>query len=126
MDDHPGGDEVLLTATGKPKILVLDRLSWTELRYDTCKFVWYIGKDATDDFEDVGHSDDAREMLKKYFIGEIDSSTIPAERKHTLPSSTTPSAGVQGSGNSWKILQFLLPLLILVAALAFRSFYQKE
>ncbi|KAH0726610.1 hypothetical protein KY284_002475 [Solanum tuberosum] len=99
LDDHPGGDEVLLTATGK---------------------------DATDDFEDVGHSDDAREMLKKYFIGEIDSSTIPAERKHTPPPSKTPLAGVQGSGNSWKILQFLLPLLILVAALAFRSFYQKE
>lgn len=98
MDDHPGGDDVLLTATGK---------------------------DATDDFEDVGHSDDAREMMKKYFIGEIDSSTLPAAPKYTLPTPTTPSAGDQGSG-IWKILQFLLPLLILGAALAFRSFYQKE
>ncbi|KAK4339434.1 hypothetical protein RND71_040896 [Anisodus tanguticus] len=100
LDDHPGGDDVLLTATGK---------------------------DATDDFEDVGHSDDAREMMKKYYIGEIDSSTLPAERKYTPPTPTVPSAGnQQGSGNLWKILQFLLPLLILGAALALRSLYQKE
>ncbi|CAN4111399.1 unnamed protein product [Withania somnifera] len=99
LDDHPGGDDVLLTATGK---------------------------DATDDFEDVGHSDDARELMKKYYIGEIDSSTLPKELKYTPLPPTIPSAGDQGSGNSWKILQFLLPLLILGAALAFRSFYQKE
>ncbi|XP_059312414.1 cytochrome b5-like [Lycium ferocissimum] len=100
LDDHPGGDDVLLTATGK---------------------------DATDDFEDVGHSDDARELMKKYYIGDIDSSTLPAEPKYTPPTPTTPTAGPQGSGNLWKIiLQFLSPLLILVAALALRSLYQKE
>ncbi|CAN4108470.1 unnamed protein product [Withania somnifera] len=99
LDDHPGGDDVLLTATGK---------------------------DATDDFEDVGHSDDAREMMKKYYIGEIDSPTLPAEPKYTPPAPMAPSAGDQDSGSSWKILQFLLPLLILVGALALRSFYQKE
>ncbi|KAF2282607.1 hypothetical protein GH714_043134 [Hevea brasiliensis] len=53
MDDHPGGDEVLLSSTGK---------------------------DATNDFEDVGHSDSAREMMAKYYIGEIDASTVPAKR----------------------------------------------
>ncbi|XP_060218345.1 cytochrome b5-like [Lycium barbarum] len=100
LDDHPGGDDVLLTATGK---------------------------DATDDFEDVGHSDDARELMKKYYIGDIDSSTLPAEPKYTPPTPTTPTAGSQGSGNLWKIiLQFLSPLLILGAALALRSLYQKE
>ncbi|GJR59803.1 cytochrome b5-like protein [Tanacetum coccineum] len=30
------------------------------------------GKDATTDFEDVGHSDDARDMMHKYYIGESD------------------------------------------------------
>jgi cytochrome b involved in lipid metabolism len=29
-------------------------------------------KDATDAFEDVGHSPDARDMLVKYYIGEVD------------------------------------------------------
>ncbi|KAJ8573076.1 hypothetical protein K7X08_009587 [Anisodus acutangulus] len=100
LDEHPGGDDVLLTATGK---------------------------DATDDFEDVGHSDDAREMMKKYFIGEIDSSTLPAEPKYTPSPPTTASVGnQQGYGNLWMILQFFLPLLILGAAIALRSLYQKE
>uniref|UniRef100_A0A8C4J9U8 Cytochrome b5 type B n=1 Tax=Dromaius novaehollandiae TaxID=8790 RepID=A0A8C4J9U8_DRONO len=42
--DHPGGEEVLLEQAGR---------------------------DATESFEDVGHSTDAREMLKQYYIGEI-------------------------------------------------------
>lgn len=29
------------------------------------------GRDATESFEDVGHSMDAREMLKQYYIGEV-------------------------------------------------------
>lgn len=29
------------------------------------------GTDATESFEDVGHSKDAREMLQQYFIGEL-------------------------------------------------------
>ena len=30
------------------------------------------GDDSTEAFEDVGHSHDAREMLKDYFIGDLD------------------------------------------------------
>lgn len=29
-------------------------------------------KDATAAFEDVGHTDDARDLLVKYYIGEVD------------------------------------------------------
>lgn len=29
------------------------------------------GTDATESFEDVGHSTDAREMLQQYFVGEL-------------------------------------------------------
>lgn len=29
------------------------------------------GKNATESFEDVGHSPDAREMQEKYLIGEV-------------------------------------------------------
>ncbi|KAL1226428.1 Cytochrome b5 isoform E [Cardamine amara subsp. amara] len=58
MDDHLGGDEVFLSSTGK---------------------------DATNDFEDVGHSDIARDMIEKYYIGEIDSSSVPAGRTYIAP-----------------------------------------
>eukprot|EP00064_Thunnus_orientalis_P006561 superscaffoldBa00000688_g6579 len=44
LEEHPGGEEVLLEQGGT---------------------------DATESFEDVGHSTDAREMLEQYFIGEL-------------------------------------------------------
>merc|ERR1712216_883133 len=44
MDDHPGGGEIMLSAAGK------------------------VG---TQDFEDVGHSPHARELLKKYSLDEF-------------------------------------------------------
>ncbi|KAI9091944.1 hypothetical protein K1719_027879 [Acacia pycnantha] len=50
LDDHPGGDEVVLVATGK---------------------------DATDEFEDAGHSKDARELMEKFCIGELDDTSPP-------------------------------------------------
>lgn len=31
-----------------------------------------IGKDATEAFEDIGHSDEAREILEKYLVGTLD------------------------------------------------------
>ncbi|KAH9787346.1 cytochrome b5 isoform E [Citrus sinensis] len=97
LEDHPGGDEVLLAATEK---------------------------DATDDFEDVGHSDSAREMMEKYHIGEIDSSSVPAKRKYTPPQQAVNSP--EDTGSAAKILQFLVPMLILGIAFAFRYFSKKE
>jgi len=44
LDEHPGGEEVLLEQSGH---------------------------DATEAFEDVGHSSDAREMRKQFLIGEL-------------------------------------------------------
>ncbi|KAK2722393.1 hypothetical protein QYM36_002809 [Artemia franciscana] len=45
LDEHPGGEEVLLEQAGK---------------------------DGTAEFEDVGHSSDARDMMKDYKIGVLD------------------------------------------------------
>ena len=49
LEDHPGGEEVLL-----------DR----------------VGQDATEDFEDVGHSNEARKQLLSFEVGELP----PSER----------------------------------------------
>ena len=100
LDEHPGGDEVLLTSTGK---------------------------DATIDFEDVGHSDSAIEMMEKYFIGKVDTSTLPPKVSHSLPQPTqTHGAGNQSSGFVVKILQFLLPFLILGLAFALQYYGKKK
>ncbi|XP_057595608.1 cytochrome b5 type B-like [Hippopotamus amphibius kiboko] len=44
LNEHPGGEEVLMEQAGG---------------------------DSTESFEDVGHSSDAREMLKQYYIGDV-------------------------------------------------------
>ncbi|GMY11812.1 cytochrome b5 [Fagus crenata] len=49
LDEHPGGDDVVLVATGK---------------------------DATDDFEDAGHSKSAKELMETFCIGELDTSSL--------------------------------------------------
>ena len=45
LEDHPGGEEVLIELAGQ---------------------------DATEAFEEIGHSDDARELLDKFYVGELE------------------------------------------------------
>lgn len=87
----------------------------------------FTEKDATDDFEDVGHSDSAREMMEQYYVAEIDSSTLPKRNKHnaTRPSQPTPEQH-QGSDIWIKILQILVPLLILGVAFGLQYFGKKK
>ena len=40
-----------------------------------------VGKDATEAFEDIGHSDEAREILEKYLIGELDEAVSIEKRE---------------------------------------------
>ncbi|GLT68609.1 hypothetical protein SLA2020_408210 [Shorea laevis] len=94
LEDHPGGDEVLLSATGK---------------------------DATDDFEDVGHSPSAREMMDKYYLGEIDVSTIPKKKAYTPPKQPHYNQD-KTSEFIIKLLQFLVPLAILGLAVGIRIY----
>ncbi|KAK4748998.1 hypothetical protein SAY87_026447 [Trapa incisa] len=97
LEDHPGGDEVLLASTGK---------------------------DATDDFEDVGHSSTAKAMMDKFYVGNIDTATIPPKKKYTPPKQPqynqdkTPDFII-------RLLQFLVPLIILGIAVGIR-FYAKS
>lgn len=86
--------------------------------------VWFAGKDATDDFEDVGHSSSARAMMDEFYVGDIDSASIPTKTKYTPPKQPhynqdkTPEFII-------KVLQFLVPLLILGFAIGIR-FYTKS
>lgn len=87
-------------------------------------FQSFSGKDATDDFEDVGHSDNAREMMEKYYIGEIDAATVPQRRTFTSPQQSNYNPD-KSSEFVIKILQFLVPILILGLAFVVRK-YTKE
>ncbi|XVE73655.1 hypothetical protein DITRI_Ditri11bG0136200 [Diplodiscus trichospermus] len=98
LEEHPGGDEVLLAASGK---------------------------DATEDFEDVGHSDDAKELMQTYYIGEIDSSTVPVSKK-TKAQTSAVTHQQDEPGFLIKILQLLVPLLILGFAFGLQFLGKKE
>ncbi|XP_075795898.1 cytochrome b5 type B [Pelodiscus sinensis] len=85
LDEHPGGEEVLLEQAGR---------------------------DATESFEDVGHSTDAREMLSQYLIGEVH----PCDRKHE--GSKDPSTTTASQSSFW-----LIPIVgALVLGLMYRYY----
>ncbi|KAM0858581.1 hypothetical protein ACQ4PT_047749 [Festuca glaucescens] len=99
MDEHPGGEDVLLACTGK---------------------------DATADYENTGHSESAKEMMPQYCIGEIDAATIPAK---PFPASfpakgtaTAPKPSASTTGVWLTVLQLALPLLLVAMAFALQSF----
>lgn len=63
LGDHPGGPEIMLDFAGKKSLRVLLNLN----RY----LLHLSGKDADGMFEDIGHSSTARDILKKYLIGDL-------------------------------------------------------
>ncbi|KAJ9188191.1 hypothetical protein P3X46_003578 [Hevea brasiliensis] len=99
LEEHPGGDEVLIAATGK---------------------------DATDDFDDVGQSSSAKELMNKYCIGDIDVKRAPPPGKKYSPRVDPPKAINKNHAILAKLLQFLLPHLILGGAFSLRSTFKKE
>ncbi|CAJ2655721.1 unnamed protein product [Trifolium pratense] len=97
LEDHPGGDEVLISSTGK---------------------------DASNDFDDIGHSTSAVAMMDEFYVGDIDSSTIPSKVDYTPPKQPHYNQD-KTSEFIIRILQFLVPVLILGLAVGIR-FYTKS
>ncbi|KAJ1993406.1 Cytochrome b5 type B (outer mitochondrial membrane) [Dimargaris cristalligena] len=93
VDEHPGGEEVLLE---------------------------HAGLDCTDAFEDVGHSEDARDLLAQYYMGDLSGATEPAgpPKPTVKKSEIAPSAKSEGSS----ILQIALPVAVFVAYLAYKLY----
>ncbi|ORZ40837.1 cytochrome b5-like heme/steroid binding domain-containing protein [Catenaria anguillulae PL171] len=69
LDEHPGGEEVLLEGAGA---------------------------DSTEGFEDVGHSEDARDLLKKYYVGDLKGG-VPSKK---ATEKAAPAAAPKSSDNS--------------------------
>jgi hypothetical protein len=83
------------------------------------------GKDATNDFEDVGHSVEAHNLMKDFEIGEVETASKP--EKLTYKPATSPEYNHdKSSAFIIKILQFLGPIVILALALALRYLYKKD
>lgn len=89
LQEHPGGEEVL-----------------QEL----------AGQDATESFEDIGHSQDARDMLKNMLVGCLSGSSAAAGRSFN----GEKPRGSKSKSPSYSAFYALLP--VLVAGLAYYHF----
>ncbi|KAH7381277.1 cytochrome b5-like heme/steroid binding domain-containing protein [Phaeosphaeria sp. MPI-PUGE-AT-0046c] len=92
VDEHPGGEEVLLDVGGQ---------------------------DSTEAFEDVGHSDEAREILDGLLVGNLkrqiqDGDPKPKSYSQSSPAATTSDGASTGVG--------LYAILLLGGALAFGAY----
>uniref|UniRef100_A0A0D6QYG1 Cytochrome b5 heme-binding domain-containing protein n=1 Tax=Araucaria cunninghamii TaxID=56994 RepID=A0A0D6QYG1_ARACU len=108
LEEHPGGEEVLIEASGK---------------------------DATRDFEDVGHSAAAKGMMDSYQVGVLEgfegdvasvkeTTTTTTNKQDKAPFKEIPAFVTKDDEPTsfTKLVQFLLPLLILGVAFGIRSF----
>ncbi|GBP25060.1 Cytochrome b5 [Eumeta japonica] len=86
LDEHPGGHEVLLERAGK---------------------------DASEGFEDVGHSSDAKELMVKYRVGEVVDEDKQEVRRRTVSWDSSKEEG-SSSGGSWNT--WLVPVALGILA----------
>ena len=85
LDEHPGGYDIVVAASGK---------------------------DGTEDFEEIGHSTTAKEMLADYYIGEYEGGDA-----HPVSAVKVAKSEKKGGG---VLRALLLPLLVaLIAYLVF-------
>lgn len=91
LEEHPGGEEVLLEQAGK---------------------------DATEAFEDVGHSTDARELMKQYNIGELNEEDKKKTKDIKEKIHWPTTAEDESSWRNW-----ILPIVVAgVASLLYRIY----
>jgi len=86
--------------------------------------LFFVGKDATNDFEDVGHSKTARNMLDKYYIGDVDPLTFKVTHAPVL--ARKASTDDNSTSFMMKMLQLLVPIVILGLAIVVRSYIKVE
>ncbi|KAJ7886730.1 cytochrome b5-like heme/steroid binding domain-containing protein [Mycena leptocephala] len=93
LDEHPGGDEVILAESGQ---------------------------DATEAFEDVGHSDEARELLPGMLVGEFEKNgELKLKSGAAAAQASRVSSAVVEQGSS---LMYWAPLGLLVAWFGYRFY----
>ncbi|KAJ7771066.1 cytochrome b5-like heme/steroid binding domain-containing protein [Mycena maculata] len=93
LDEHPGGDEVILAESGQ---------------------------DATEAFEDVGHSDEARELLPGMLVGEFEKNgELKLKSGAAAAQANRVSSAVVEQGSS---MMYWAPLGLLAAWFGYRFY----
>ncbi|KAG7097375.1 hypothetical protein E1B28_004725 [Marasmius oreades] len=92
LDEHPGGDEVILAEAG--------------------------ARDATEAFEDVGHSDEARALLPGMLVGTFEET----EKLKIKPAASAAATKVSNAVETGSNLMYVVPLSCLGAYFAWRYY----
>ncbi|KAF8214095.1 cytochrome b5-like heme/steroid binding domain-containing protein [Mycena galopus ATCC 62051] len=92
LDEHPGGDEVILAETGQ---------------------------DATEAFEDVGHSDEARELLPGMLVGNFEQN---GELKLKSGAAAAQASRITAAAEQGSNLMYWAPLGLLAAWFGYRFY----
>eukprot|EP00879_Flechtneria_rotunda_P003212 GHRR01003435.1.p1 GENE.GHRR01003435.1~~GHRR01003435.1.p1 ORF type:complete len:136 (+),score=26.44 GHRR01003435.1:171-578(+) len=92
LEEHPGGYDIILTSAGK---------------------------DSTQDFEEIGHSNSARELLEKYLIGTYAGGD-------SAPTNKTAGVAAKKINGVSKAFNVLLPLLLILAAIFVNMYLTKK
>ncbi|KAI9702848.1 MAG: hypothetical protein M1836_008062 [Candelina mexicana] len=93
VDEHPGGEEVLLDVGGQ---------------------------DATEAFEDVGHSDEAREILQGLLVGNL--KRAPGDPAPRTSQPTNPTSSSNQSGGAAGLGIGVYAIIVLGGVLAFGAY----
>nr|BAE94683.1 cytochrome b5 [Physarum polycephalum] len=97
--EHPGGEEVIRDVAGR---------------------------DATEDFDNVGHSEDAVQQMKQYYVGELEGGYKTPTKSKPAPATTPQSPNNQRPHDGPNLKVFMVPLfLLLLAYLAYSTFGDK-
>ncbi|KAF9583025.1 hypothetical protein BGW38_010394 [Lunasporangiospora selenospora] len=94
IDEHPGGEEVLIDEAGH---------------------------DATESFEDVGHSEEARDIMKRFYVGEL--KLEGSEKPKTKPTFATtpkpiPAVEPTDTGSS---LQYVIAAVVVAGCVIWKA-----
>ena len=95
LDDHPGGEDVLMENSGT---------------------------DASEPWEDIGHSSEAREKMKKYQIGELRQEDRK-NRKDKGPTNWEPSEHISKDSDDDTNFNWMLVILFIIVAYFYFRFY---
>lgn len=90
LDDHPGGPEIIMDVAGQ---------------------------NATADFDDIGHSNDAKKQLEDYLIGRVKGDIAVAKKSSTASASGAAKAD---TGNSGLFIALSVVIAIVALFLQFR------
>lgn len=80
--------------------------------------LWLAGIDATDEFEDIGHSEAAREQMKSMLVGKVDGSIGGSQTASSGGDDSGRRSGGGGGGGAG----MFVPVIVILLAIGFFLF----